>query len=143
MSCTNLYVCWNLHFLRHRMFGSSSTYLIALEKCYIFEFCGLKKLLPEELASPECWGSCRLEKNCLHGGYLYWEKKTSVCSYSANSWLWIETSLNSFMMQVLAADEFWPVQGGKAPDVSQVRQAIDAILSSQRWWWIEDLGSKK
>ncbi|KAJ1380299.1 Myc-type, basic helix-loop-helix [Sesbania bispinosa] len=33
---------------------------------------------------------------------------------------------------VLAADEFWPVQGGKAPDISQVRQAIDAILSSQR-----------
>ncbi|CAJ1970832.1 unnamed protein product [Sphenostylis stenocarpa] len=35
-------------------------------------------------------------------------------------------------VKVLAADEFWPVQGGKAPDISQVRQAIDAILSSQR-----------
>ncbi|KAL9296064.1 hypothetical protein ACSQ67_021960 [Phaseolus vulgaris] len=34
-------------------------------------------------------------------------------------------------VKVLAADEFWPVQGGKAPDISQVRQAIDAILSSQ------------
>lgn len=35
-------------------------------------------------------------------------------------------------VKVLAADEFWPVQGGKSPDISQVRQAIDAILSSQR-----------
>ncbi|BAT81241.1 hypothetical protein LR48_Vigan07g073200 [Vigna angularis] len=35
-------------------------------------------------------------------------------------------------VKVLAADEFWPVQGGKAPDISQVRQAIDSILSSQR-----------
>ncbi|TKY56730.1 dimerization protein [Spatholobus suberectus] len=35
-------------------------------------------------------------------------------------------------VKVLAADEFWPAQGGKAPDISQVRQAIDAILSSQR-----------
>ncbi|KAK7300701.1 hypothetical protein RJT34_11549 [Clitoria ternatea] len=35
-------------------------------------------------------------------------------------------------VKVLAADELWPVQGGKAPDISQVRQAIDAILSSQR-----------
>jgi hypothetical protein len=34
--------------------------------------------------------------------------------------------------QVLATDEFWPVQGGKAPDISQVKEAIDAILSSQR-----------
>lgn len=36
------------------------------------------------------------------------------------------------MLQVLATDEFWPVHGGKAPDISQVREAIDAILSSQR-----------
>ncbi|GAB4827974.1 hypothetical protein Ancab_034859 [Ancistrocladus abbreviatus] len=35
-------------------------------------------------------------------------------------------------VKVLAADEFWPVAGGKAPDISQVREAIDAILSSQR-----------
>uniref|UniRef100_A0A7N1A6U4 BHLH domain-containing protein n=1 Tax=Kalanchoe fedtschenkoi TaxID=63787 RepID=A0A7N1A6U4_KALFE len=35
-------------------------------------------------------------------------------------------------VKVLAADEFWPVQGGKAPDLSQVKDAIDAILSSQR-----------
>ncbi|ESR43875.1 hypothetical protein CICLE_v10013420mg [Citrus x clementina] len=35
-------------------------------------------------------------------------------------------------VKVLATDEFWPVQGGKAPDISQVREAIDAILSSQR-----------
>ncbi|EYU44579.1 hypothetical protein MIMGU_mgv1a0201841mg, partial [Erythranthe guttata] len=34
--------------------------------------------------------------------------------------------------KVLAADEFWPAQGGKAPDLSQVREAIDAILASQR-----------
>ncbi|XP_040371833.1 putative transcription factor bHLH086 isoform X2 [Rosa chinensis] len=34
--------------------------------------------------------------------------------------------------KVLATDEFWPVQGGKAPDISQVKEAIDAILSSQR-----------
>ncbi|KAJ4706938.1 BHLH transcription factor [Melia azedarach] len=33
-------------------------------------------------------------------------------------------------VKVLATDEFWPVQGGKAPDISQVREAIDAILSS-------------
>ncbi|CAL9224556.1 unnamed protein product [Arabidopsis halleri] len=33
-------------------------------------------------------------------------------------------------VKVLAADEFWPAQGGKAPDISQVKEAIDAILSS-------------
>ena len=36
------------------------------------------------------------------------------------------------MLQVLATDEFWSVQGGNAPDISQVREAIDAILSSQK-----------
>ncbi|KAJ1396798.1 Myc-type, basic helix-loop-helix [Sesbania bispinosa] len=35
-------------------------------------------------------------------------------------------------VKVLATDEFWPVQGGKSPDISQVKEAIDAILSSQR-----------
>nr|AKN09651.1 basic helix-loop-helix transcription factor [Salvia miltiorrhiza] len=35
-------------------------------------------------------------------------------------------------VKVLATDEFWPAQGGKAPDLSQVREAIDAILASQR-----------
>ncbi|KAI9100129.1 hypothetical protein K1719_024347 [Acacia pycnantha] len=35
-------------------------------------------------------------------------------------------------VKVLATDEFWPVQGGKAPDISQVKEAVDAILSSQR-----------
>jgi len=35
-------------------------------------------------------------------------------------------------MQVLATDEFWPAQGGKAPEVAQVKEAIDAILSSHR-----------
>ncbi|KAJ7964510.1 BHLH transcription factor [Quillaja saponaria] len=35
-------------------------------------------------------------------------------------------------VKVLATDEFWPVQGGKAPDISQVKEAIDAILSTQR-----------
>ncbi|KAE8664782.1 Transcription factor bHLH83 [Hibiscus syriacus] len=35
-------------------------------------------------------------------------------------------------VKVLATDEFWPVQGGKAPDISQVREAIDAILSSHK-----------
>ncbi|KAL0682609.1 hypothetical protein Bca4012_049457 [Brassica carinata] len=34
--------------------------------------------------------------------------------------------------KVLAADEFWPAQGGKAPDISQVKDAIDAILSSSQ-----------
>ncbi|KAJ6735122.1 TRANSCRIPTION FACTOR BHLH83-RELATED [Salix purpurea] len=34
-------------------------------------------------------------------------------------------------VKVLATDEFWPAQGGKAPDISQVKGAIDAILSSQ------------
>lgn len=37
-----------------------------------------------------------------------------------------------FFFKVLATDEFWPAQGGKAPDLSQVREAIDAILASQR-----------
>lgn len=37
-----------------------------------------------------------------------------------------------FFMQVLATDEFWPAQGGKAPEVSHVKEAIDAILSSHR-----------
>ncbi|KAK9272142.1 hypothetical protein L1049_002513 [Liquidambar formosana] len=35
-------------------------------------------------------------------------------------------------VKVLATDEFWPVQGGKAPEISQVKEAIDAILSAQR-----------
>ncbi|XP_074287441.1 uncharacterized protein LOC141612523 [Silene latifolia] len=35
-------------------------------------------------------------------------------------------------VKVLATDEFWPAAGGKAPDISQVREAIDAILLSQR-----------
>ncbi|XP_072964271.1 transcription factor RHD6-like [Typha angustifolia] len=35
-------------------------------------------------------------------------------------------------VKVLATDEFWPAQGGKAPELSQVKEAIDAILSSQR-----------
>ncbi|XP_062208307.1 uncharacterized protein LOC133909769 [Phragmites australis] len=34
-------------------------------------------------------------------------------------------------VKVLAADEFWPAQGGKAPELSQVKDALDAILSSQ------------
>jgi hypothetical protein len=33
-------------------------------------------------------------------------------------------------LQVLATDEFWPAQGGKPPEISQVREALDAILSS-------------
>jgi hypothetical protein len=32
--------------------------------------------------------------------------------------------------QVLATDEFWLVQGGMAPEISQVKEALDAILSS-------------
>jgi len=36
------------------------------------------------------------------------------------------------MVQVLATDEFWPVQGGKPPEISQVKEVIDVILSSQR-----------
>ncbi|XP_015880191.3 putative transcription factor bHLH086 [Ziziphus jujuba] len=35
-------------------------------------------------------------------------------------------------VKVLATDELWPAQGGKALDISQVKEAIDAILSSQR-----------
>ncbi|XP_059295190.1 transcription factor RHD6-like [Lycium ferocissimum] len=35
-------------------------------------------------------------------------------------------------VKVLATDEFWPTQGGKAPDISQVKEAIDAILATQR-----------
>ncbi|XP_073024076.1 putative transcription factor bHLH086 [Primulina eburnea] len=35
-------------------------------------------------------------------------------------------------VKVLATDEFWPTQDGKAPELSQVREAIDAILASQR-----------
>ncbi|KAF8030646.1 hypothetical protein BT93_E2937 [Corymbia citriodora subsp. variegata] len=38
----------------------------------------------------------------------------------------------SVAAKVLATDEFWPAQGGKAPDIAQVKEAIDAILSSQR-----------
>ncbi|CAL9203069.1 unnamed protein product, partial [Musa hybrid cultivar] len=33
-------------------------------------------------------------------------------------------------VKVLATDELWPGQGGKPPDVGQVKEAIDAILSS-------------
>ncbi|XP_076943174.1 transcription factor RHD6-like [Bidens hawaiensis] len=35
-------------------------------------------------------------------------------------------------VKVLATDEFWPVQGGKPPELSQVKDAIDAILSSSQ-----------
>ncbi|XLU30554.1 hypothetical protein S245_066620, partial [Arachis hypogaea] len=35
-------------------------------------------------------------------------------------------------VKVLAANEFLPVQGGKVPDISQAKEAIHAILSSQR-----------
>ncbi|XP_078148873.1 putative transcription factor bHLH086 [Carex rostrata] len=35
-------------------------------------------------------------------------------------------------VKVLATDEFWPAQGGKTPDISQVKDAIDAILSSAK-----------
>ncbi|KAI3813452.1 hypothetical protein L1987_18177 [Smallanthus sonchifolius] len=35
-------------------------------------------------------------------------------------------------VKVLATDEFWPVQGGKPPELSQVKDAIDAILSSTK-----------
>ncbi|KAG9450077.1 hypothetical protein H6P81_010042 [Aristolochia fimbriata] len=35
-------------------------------------------------------------------------------------------------VKVLATDEFWPTAGGKAPEVAQVKEAIDAILSSHR-----------
>ncbi|KAG0493446.1 hypothetical protein HPP92_004440 [Vanilla planifolia] len=33
-------------------------------------------------------------------------------------------------IKVLATDEFWPAQGGKAPELSLVKEAFDAILSS-------------
>ncbi|XP_020597191.1 transcription factor bHLH83-like [Phalaenopsis equestris] len=35
-------------------------------------------------------------------------------------------------VKVLATDEFWPAQGERAPDISQVKEAIEAILSSHR-----------
>ncbi|GAA0148645.1 basic helix-loop-helix transcription factor [Lithospermum erythrorhizon] len=35
-------------------------------------------------------------------------------------------------VKILATDEFWPVQGGKAPELSKVQDAIDTILASQR-----------
>ncbi|KAJ8545925.1 hypothetical protein K7X08_018508 [Anisodus acutangulus] len=35
-------------------------------------------------------------------------------------------------VKVLATDDFWPTQGGKAPDISQVKDAIDAIIATQR-----------
>ncbi|KAJ3692445.1 hypothetical protein LUZ60_012795 [Juncus effusus] len=35
-------------------------------------------------------------------------------------------------VKVLSTDEFWPAQGGSAPDVSEVQEAINAILSSQK-----------
>ncbi|CAM0944581.1 unnamed protein product [Alopecurus aequalis] len=33
-------------------------------------------------------------------------------------------------VKVLATDEFWPAQGGMAPEISQVKEALDVILSS-------------
>ncbi|XP_039143247.1 transcription factor RHD6-like, partial [Dioscorea cayenensis subsp. rotundata] len=35
-------------------------------------------------------------------------------------------------VKVLATDEFWPTEGGKAPEIGQVKEAIDAILSSSQ-----------
>ncbi|KAJ4734213.1 Transcription factor bHLH83 [Rhynchospora pubera] len=35
-------------------------------------------------------------------------------------------------VKVLATDEFWPAQGGKTPEISEVKEAIDAILSSHK-----------
>ncbi|KAF2295400.1 hypothetical protein GH714_032758 [Hevea brasiliensis] len=42
------------------------------------------------------------------------------------------TMLEKAISYVLATDELWPVQGGKAPDIAQVKEAIDAILSSHK-----------
>uniref|UniRef100_A0ACD5Z6D0 Uncharacterized protein n=1 Tax=Avena sativa TaxID=4498 RepID=A0ACD5Z6D0_AVESA len=33
-------------------------------------------------------------------------------------------------VKVLATEDFWPAQGGMAPEISQVKEALDAILSS-------------
>ncbi|XP_077242484.1 putative transcription factor bHLH086 [Tasmannia lanceolata] len=33
-------------------------------------------------------------------------------------------------VKLLATDELWPAQGGKAPDISRVKEAIESILSS-------------
>ncbi|CAL9088797.1 unnamed protein product [Musa textilis] len=49
----------------------------------------------------------------------------------------LETAINyvkflQLQVKVLATDEFWPAQAGKAPDTAQVKEAIDAILSSHR-----------
>ncbi|XP_062221008.1 putative transcription factor bHLH086 [Phragmites australis] len=35
-------------------------------------------------------------------------------------------------VKVLATDEFWPAQEGKTPEIAQVREALDAILSSSQ-----------
>jgi hypothetical protein len=40
---------------------------------------------------------------------------------------------------VLETDAFWPAQGGEAPEISQVKAALDAIMlssSEQNHHWI-------
>ncbi|KAG8059666.1 hypothetical protein GUJ93_ZPchr0002g26072 [Zizania palustris] len=44
--------------------------------------------------------------------------------------LQLQVKLIDDELQVLATDEFWPAQGGKAPEISQVKDALDAILSA-------------
>jgi hypothetical protein len=57
-----------------------------------------------------------------------------LCFWLPSTWDGIELYLmDACCMQVLAADEFWPAQGGKAPELSQVKDALDAILSSQQY----------
>ncbi|KAE8721335.1 bHLH086 protein [Hibiscus syriacus] len=40
-------------------------------------------------------------------------------------------------VKVLVTDEFWPVQGGKAPDISQVKEAIDMSFCSLDSWFVK------
>ncbi|GFY93684.1 similar to ROOT HAIR DEFECTIVE6 [Actinidia rufa] len=42
-------------------------------------------------------------------------------------------------VKVLATDEFWPVQGGKAPDISQGGQCPESQVW-QPWTWVPTLG---
>ncbi|KAE8698339.1 Transcription factor bHLH83 [Hibiscus syriacus] len=40
-------------------------------------------------------------------------------------------------VKVLVTDEFWSVQGGKAPDISQVKEAIDMSFCSLDSWFVK------
>ncbi|XP_028556794.1 putative transcription factor bHLH086 [Dendrobium catenatum] len=88
---------------------------------------------------------CDMEASKKHGGNAKRQVKAKLSSSKDTQSIAAKVDLVTMLekavsyvkflqlqVKVLATDEFWPAQGGKAPEVSQVKEAIDAILSSHR-----------